>query len=79
MRHGTQGYASSPAAIAERIRVARAARGWSQHDLARASRVSRGAIAHAEQGQKDLTVGMLCAIAAALGVRPGLLLDGVSP
>jgi transcriptional regulator with XRE-family HTH domain len=62
--------------LAERVKAARYARGWSQADLARRAGMSRGAIAHVEAAYSDLTVGNLCAVARALGVRPGFLLDG---
>jgi transcriptional regulator with XRE-family HTH domain len=56
----------SPARIGGRIRAARAARGWTQDQLAAAVGVSRSAVAQWETGRAGQVTGNLTRIAAAL-------------
>lgn len=53
--------------IARRVRDARAARGWSQHELAEHSGVSRPTVARVEAGD-DVNTAKLMRIAEALGL-----------
>jgi transcriptional regulator with XRE-family HTH domain len=61
-------------ALAHQLRARRAARGWSQADLAARSGVSRIHIARIETGIREPTVGVLEKLAKALNVKPGALL-----
>ncbi|MBI2174945.1 MAG: helix-turn-helix transcriptional regulator [Candidatus Omnitrophica bacterium] len=50
-----------------------------QSEVARRSGVSRPNLSAIEQGTRDVTVGTLRCIAAALGTNPGALVDGIGP
>ena len=54
-------------------------RGLTQGVLARHTRISRPNLSAIERGRREVTLGTLRALAAALGVRPGILVDGVPP
>lgn len=54
-------------------------RGLTQGDLARLARIPRPMLSVIEQGQREVSLGTLRALALALGVRPGILADGVPP
>lgn len=83
MRHGdrsvgpsrrVEGDAAQPPdtiAIAEAIRAARKARGWSQTDLAERARISRPTVARVERGD-SVSSATLLKIASALDLRLGL-------
>ena len=62
--------------VGEKIRALRRARGWRQKDLAARSGVTTGMIGHIETGDKEGSLSTIQAIADALDVNPGLLLDG---
>ena len=57
------------------IRSARARRGYSQGKLAELSGISRNAIVRFESGERSIDIVRLFALAEALGVNPGALLD----
>src|SRR4051812_5845918 len=57
----------------------RLARGMTQAALARAARVPRPNLSAIERGDRDVTLRTLRAIALALDVRPGVLVDGLAP
>ena len=57
----------------------RRARGFTQAVLARRAGVSRPNLSAIERGSRDVTVATVHALAAALDIRPGLLVDGVPP
>src|SRR5438132_9167576 len=63
----------------ETVLVWRLARGMTQDALARAARVSRPNLSAIERGDRDVTLRTLRALAVALGVRPGVLVDGEAP
>jgi transcriptional regulator with XRE-family HTH domain len=61
--------------LAERLRVARAHRGWSQTELARRAKVHSVQISKLERGvTKEVTGSTLKALCQALGVSPAYLL-----
>ena len=62
--------------VGARIRAAREARGMSMSELARAARLSPGAVSRIEHGEREPGSGTLAAIARALGVELGELMDG---
>lgn len=57
------------------IRAARARRGYSQAELADLSGISRSAILRFESGERSIDIVRLFALAEALRVSPGSLLD----
>ncbi|MFC9764636.1 helix-turn-helix domain-containing protein [Rhodococcus jostii] len=57
------------------LRAARARRGYSQEKLAALSGISRNAIVRFESGERSIDVVRLFALAEALRVNPGDLLD----
>jgi ribosome-binding protein aMBF1 (putative translation factor) len=59
--------------VAEGVREERKSRGWTQDDLARRARLSRGQVAHVEQGE-NCHLRVLWAIAWAFNFRVGSLL-----
>ena len=61
--------------LGRRLREARSRAGLSVSELARASGVSRRQITEAEAGRANLTVTTLHALAEALGIRAGELVD----
>jgi len=54
-------------------------RGLTQDALARLARVSRPNLSAIERGHREVSLSTLRALAAALGIRPGVLADGVAP
>jgi len=67
-------------ALSGRIRALREAAGLSQQEVATRGDLSLSLVAKLEQGKKaDPRASTLLALAAALGVPPGLLLDGLYP
>lgn len=69
----------SPESPGHYIARLRAARGWTQEELAWQSGVSRPAIARLETGATDPRASTLVALARALDVGPGDLWAGVAP
>jgi len=61
--------------MAKRLKTLRAARGWSQADLAERSGVSKVHIARIETSQREPTLGVIEKLASALRVKPGALLE----
>ena len=61
--------------IADRMKSAREAKGWSQGRLAQEAKVTQGTIGNIESGARKRPRDLL-AIAAALGVDPGWLQSG---
>ena len=61
--------------IGLRVRELRAAKGWSQRELARRAHVRQATVSHLEGGKvKSLNVEVLEKLATALEVDPGYLL-----
>jgi transcriptional regulator with XRE-family HTH domain len=65
-----------PSRLARNLIVARAAIGWTQHQLARRSRISRATIAHIEATESDPRLSTVVLLAQALDVSPLCLLLG---
>lgn len=63
------------AALAGEIRAARARKNYTQGELAERSGISRATIARLEAGTRSADVVQLIAIADALDVDPGAMLD----
>ena len=57
----------------------RNAKGLTQFEVARRSGVSRPNLSAIEQGARDLTVETLRRIALALGIKAGMIIDGIGP
>ena len=57
----------------------RRSRGLTQEALARRAGIPRPNVSAIERGRREVSLTTLRTLAAALGVRPGLLVDGVSP
>lgn len=64
------------ALLGTRLREYREARGLSVTEVARRAGISRRHVTEAEAGRANLTVTRLAALAEALEVRPGSLIDG---
>ena len=54
-------------------------RGLTQAKVASAARVSRPNLSGIERGKREVSLTTLRALGAALGVRPGVLVDGIPP
>jgi len=54
-------------------------RGLTQAELARRARVPRPNLSAIERGRRDVSLRTIRALALALDVRPGLLVDGIAP
>ena len=54
-------------------------RGWTQEELARRARVPRPNLSAIERGRREVSLKTIRALALALDVRPGLLVDGIAP
>ena len=54
-------------------------RGMTQEQVARAARLSRPNLSGIERGKREVSLTTLRALGAALGVRPGVLVDGMPP
>lgn len=61
------------------IRVWRTARGLTQAQLAHRSHVPRSNLSAIERGRHEVSLGTLRELAASLGIRPGVLADGIAP
>ena len=62
-----------------RVRLERSRLGWTQEELAEKAAVHPGYIGQIERSQKKISLAMLERIAAALSVRPGILIDADIP
>lgn len=67
------------AAIGDNIREARAAKGWTQDQLAAETGIDSSNIRAYEGGRALTNLHSLVRISAALGVDPGALLKGITP
>ena len=66
--------------IAYRLRTLREAAGLSQQEVAERAELSLSMVAKMEQGRKaDPRASTILALAAALGVRPGQLIEDLQP
>jgi transcriptional regulator with XRE-family HTH domain len=61
----------------ERVRNARAALSLSQEELAFRCGLDRTYISGIERGKRNISILNLLGLAKALGVKPGVLLDGI--
>lgn len=61
------------------LRVWRTHRGLTQQQLAQAAHVPRPNLCAMERGRREVSLSTLRALALALNVRPGALVDGVIP
>lgn len=62
--------------FAQRVRVLRKARGWSQEELAERAHIHRTFVSQIERATKSSTIDTVEKIARALGTTCGELLDG---
>lgn len=67
----------SAQALGRRIQRARKKRGWSQEEFAYLSEIDRSYMGGVERGERNVTFGKLCAIAAALECDVGKLTRGL--
>ena len=64
--------------IGKNVRFLRELQGYSQEELAEKSGIDRSYVGHVERGERNLSVGNLCLISAALKVHPStLFIEGV--
>ncbi len=61
--------------LSNNLRVLRAKRGWSQEDLALEAGLHRTFVAHVERGVRNISLGNIEKLAAALGVQAHTLLE----
>lgn len=61
------------------VLVWRLNRGLTQEALARRARIPRPNLSAVERGRREVSLTTLRALAEGLGVRPGVLVDGVAP
>ena len=57
----------------------RAHRGLTQEALAHRAQLSRPNLSAIERGKREVSLGTLRTLALALGIRPGMLADGIPP
>lgn len=57
----------------------RRTRGLTQAELAKQARIARPNLSAIERGKREVSLRTLRALALGLGVRPGVLVDGISP
>jgi transcriptional regulator with XRE-family HTH domain len=67
------------APFGETVLAWRLERGLTQAQLAQAAAMARSNLSAVERGDREVTLKTLRALALALGVRPGVLADGVLP
>ena len=65
--------------LGENVYLWRLAKGLSQESLARRAGIPRPNLSAIEKGRQDITVATLRALSFALGINPGLLVDGIAP
>lgn len=65
--------------VGQALMLWRKARGLSQEELARRARMRRPNLSAIERGRREASVRTVRMVAAALDIRPGLLVDGVGP
>lgn len=65
--------------FAQDLLLWRLARGFSQAQLARKSRIPQPNLSAIERGKRDVSLRTLRALATALNIAPGILADGVPP
>ena len=68
-----------PIPFGQALYLWRRARGLTQAALAQRAKVSRPNLSTIERGKREVTLPTVRVLAAALGVRPGTLVDGVPP
>ncbi len=59
--------------IGKNVQYLRKSKGYSQEELAEKCGIDRSYVGHVERGQRNLSVGNLCLISAALKVHPSML------
>ena len=64
-------------AFGDRLRELRQERGISQEKLAEEAGLHRNYVGVLERAQQSATLDAICKLAAALDVRPSVLLDGI--
>lgn len=65
--------------LGENVYLWRLAKGLSQESLALRAGIPRPNLSAIEQGRQDITVATLRALSFALGIKPGVLVDGIAP
>ncbi len=65
--------------LGENICLWRLAKGLSQESLALRAGIPRPNLSAIEHGRQDITVATLRALSFALGIKPGVLVDGIAP
>ena len=70
-------WASCAVRVGERIREVRTERRLTQEDLAELADIHHKQVGRLERGESNVTIATLVAVADALRVRPGDLLEGV--
>lgn len=68
-----------PLPFGQTILLWRLERGLTQEALARRAGLARPNLSAVERGRREVTLSTLRALAAALDVQPGLLVDGIAP
>ncbi|WP_374246751.1 helix-turn-helix domain-containing protein [Zoogloea sp.] len=71
----TSTYPRARAILAANVRALRAAKGWSQEDLALESGLHRTFVAHVEREVRNISIDNIERLAVALGVTVGELLS----
>ena len=68
-----------PLPFGQTLQLWRLHRGLTQAQLAQAARIPRPNLSAVERGKREVSLPTLRALAMALGVRPGALVDGLLP
>lgn len=63
--------------LGQNVRAARAAKGWTQEDLAHESGLAVVQVSRVERGAREIRLTTLLKLVRALGVRPDELLGGL--
>ncbi len=65
--------------LGENIHLWRLAKGLSQESLAARAGIPRPNLSAIEKGEQNITITTLRALSFALGINPGVLVDGIAP
>ena len=75
MKKPTQTIETARQCLARNVRTLRAAKGYSQEELAFEAGLHRTFVAHVERGARNISIDNIEKLAAALGVRCGELFE----